>query len=347
MPSIDIKYAVAGLTSGERVRIPYWQVDSNVDGPAFMVLSCQHGNEVNGSEAIRRFVEIARNELQSGTIFAVPFANILALHERRPHVNMGPEQPYGDDRGHNMNRTWPGKAGGNDTQRLSYAINEAVAQHATHVLDFHSWARFSATGAIVRKAYPPSKALADVSAIRFIHVSPIPKEEPEFTTIGGHFSRTGRAGFTIELTGQYVIAEREVQRGVRAATNVAKSLGIFDGKLEGIDEPSFYLDEVDITDVKAPCNGLFVESGLSPWDYVSAGQRLGHLLNDETLDTVEILAPVSGYLRTYGACRAHCDVALHAQHPYAEVGEFLAAIATPRKRITNHESEGCEPCEAI
>ena len=331
MPKIEVKYATAELNSGENVRVPYWQISANVDGPAFLVLSCQHGNEVNGSEAIRRFVQIAESKLKSGVIFAVPFANVLAMRKRRPHISLGPEQPYGDDQGHNMNRTWPGKADGNDTERLSYAISEAVAKHATHVLDFHSWARFSATGAIVRKAYPPSKELADISAIRFIHVSTIPKQEPEYTTIGGLFSRTGRAGFTIELTGQYVIAEREVQRGVRAATNVAKHLGMLDGELEGLDEPSFYLDEVDLITVKAPCTGLFVESGLATWDYVEKGQNLGHLLSDETLATVEIIAPVSGYLRAYGACRANCDVALPAQHPYADKGESLAVIASPQK----------------
>jgi len=331
MPQIEVKHATAELTSGESVRIPYWQISTNIDGPKFLVLSCQHGNEVNGSEAIRRFVQIAAQELKRGMIFAVPFANILALRKRRPHINLGPEQPYGDDQGHNMNRTWPGKADGNDTERLSYAINETAAKHATHVLDLHSWARFSATGAIVRKAYQPSKELADVSAIRFIHVSPIPKQESEYTTIGGLFSRTRRAGFTIELTGQYVITEREVQRGVRAATNIAKHLGMLEGELEGLDEPSLYLDEVEMTTVKAPCTGLFAESGLAPWDYVEKGQVLGHLLNDETLVTVEIIAPVSGYLRSYGACRAHCDVALPAQHPYADEGESLAVIASPRE----------------
>jgi predicted deacylase len=330
MPQTEVKYAVAKLASGESVRIPYWRISSARDGPKFLVLSCQHGNEINGSEAIRRFVQIAQQELKCGVIFAVPFANILAMRKRRPHINLGPEQPYADDQGHNMNRTWPGKADGNNTERLSYAINEAVAKYATHVLDFHSWARFSATGAIVRKSYPPSKALADISAIRFIHVAAIPKQEPQYTTIGGLFSQTGRAGFTIELTGQYVITELEVQRGVRAATNVAKHLGMLDGELEGLDEPSFYLDEVEMTTVKAPCNGLFVErEGLATWDYVESGQLLGHLVNDETLETLDIIAPVSGYLRAYGACRANCDVALPAQHPYAGAGEFLATIASP------------------
>jgi predicted deacylase len=331
MPQTGVNYATAELTSGESVRIPYWQISSDSDGPKFLVLSCQHGNEVNGSEAIRRFVQIAQQELKCGIIFAVPFANILAMRKRRPHISLGPEQPYSDDQGHNMNRTWPGKVDGNDTERLAYAINEAVAKQATHVLDFHSWARFSATGAIVRKAYPPSRELADVSAIRFIHVSATPTREPQYTTIGGLFSRTGRAGFTIELTGQYVIAELEVQRGVRAATNVAKPLGMLDGELEGLDEPSFYLDEVDMTTVKAPGSGLFVEGGFATWDYVERGQFLGHLLNDETLATIEIVAPVSGYLRVYGAGRANCDVALPAQHPYASAGELLATIVSPNK----------------
>ncbi|HIE30687.1 TPA: hypothetical protein EYP66_25805 [Candidatus Poribacteria bacterium] len=70
---------------------------------------------------------------------------------------------------------------------------------------------------------------------------------------------------------------------------------MLNGELEGLDEPSLYLDE------------------------------------DEALETIEIVAPVSGHLRAYGACRANCDVALPAQHPYADAGEFLATIASPRE----------------
>jgi len=59
------------------------------------------------------------------------------------------------------------------------------------------------------------------------------------------------------------------------------------------------------------------------------GQRLGHLIRADNLQTVEIIAPVAGYLYSYGCFRSHSDVQLPAMHPYAEVGDVLAGIMQP------------------
>ena len=74
---------------------------------------------------------------------------------------------------------------------------------------------------------------------------------------------------------------------------------------------------------------MFVEAGLETSDYVEQGQKLGHIISDEDLETVEIIAPVSGYLWSYGCHRAHCDVALPEMHPYASEGDTLATVVAP------------------
>jgi len=327
----EVKRCSATLADGREVVIPYWEITADADGPVFLVIANQHGNEVNGCEAIRRFVEIASSDLERGKVLAVPFANRPALHCRRPHINMRPEQAYSDDRCHNMNRTWPGNPRGNDTERVSHAIYENVARRADLVLDLHSWSRFTATGAIIRENTPELRKLAKAAAIRFVHVSPIPKGTMQkYSTISGWFNNIGKTGFTIELATQYAVVEHEVQRGVRAATNFAKYLGMMDGELEGTDEPVFFLNEVEEVKVTAPCAGLFVESGLAPWDEITKGVKLGHIIKDDTLETVDIIAPAGGYLREYGCRRPDCDVALHAQHPYASEGDQLATIVIPR-----------------
>ena len=119
----------ATLRSGKKVNIPAWTLDSGKPGPAFLLVAAQHGNEVQGCEVVRRFVQLASEKMLCGQVFAVPFANVPALRQRRPHINMKPEQPYADDRGHNMNRTWSGKHKGNDTARVSQAIYRAFGDH--------------------------------------------------------------------------------------------------------------------------------------------------------------------------------------------------------------------------
>ena len=84
--------------------------------------------------------------------------------------------------------------------------------------------------------------------------------------------------------------------------------------------------EARMQTLRAPCSGLFVETGLETSDYVEEGQKLGHIIRDDNLETVEIVAPVSGYLYQYGCHREHSDVALPPMHPYASEGDVVAGV---------------------
>lgn len=329
----ELKYAGAVLTDGSDERIPYWHLDSGQSGEVFLVIAEQHGNEVQGCEVIRRFRHVCEEQLRAGQVYLVPFANPLALRHRRSHLTLGPEQPYADDSGQNMNRTWPGDPEGPDTARLSHAIHEAVVRRCTRCLDLHSWSRFTATCTLVRSDVPTAAAMGEATAIRFRMTVPDPAPEPGVPmTIGSLFNNNGLAATCIELAPQWVIREKEVALGLRAATNIAKLLGMIDGDIEPLDGPAVTFAQGTraerIHAVTAPCSGLFVENGLETSDYVKQGQPLGHIISDADLSMVEITAPVAGYLWQYGCHREHSDVALPPQHPYADEGDVLAGVMT-------------------
>jgi len=265
-------------------------------------------------------VELGTARLKCGKVFAVPMVNLPAFHDRRPHIRMKAEQPYGDDRGHNMNRWWPGKRSGNDTARIPYAIYQAFGDEATHALDFHCWEKHGAPAVLVRDV-PGVRSLAAKLGHRFVDIRP-----PNDHTLGGYFCATGRVGVTYEFSGQYVVVEEQVKRGLRLVTNMAKAIGIVSGAPAKGDQPILYSDQCDRTDVLAPSSGLFVECGRKTCEPVKKGDRLGHILSDTNLKTTEIHAPVSGYLRAYGASRKNCDVAMPGHHPYVTKGERLATV---------------------
>ena len=323
---VKVRRTTATLRSGDKVRIPAWVIDSGKPGPCFLLTAAQHGNEVQGCEAIRRFVEIASKDIKAGKVIAAPFVNLPAVRHRRPHINLKPEQSYGDDRGHNMNRTWPGKKSGNDTARVSYAVYQAFGREATHVLDLHCWSRYGAPAVLIRNA-PAVRDLAKKMGHRFVKIC-----QPNSFTIGGLLASSGRIGVTYEFAGQYLIDEAQVQRGMRVVLNMAKAIGILPGRLLRGDDPVLFSDETDMLTVAAPCSGLFAESGLKLCDPVKKGQVLGRILSDVNLKCREIAAPASGYLHTYGAHRDKCDVALPSQHPYVSKGDTLAAITWLKKR---------------
>lgn len=331
MPKATLDHAVATLTDGSEVPIPFWHIDSGTEGESLLVLAAQHGNEVQGCEAIRRFREVCQRDLVAGEVWLVPFANLPAVRHRRSHITLGPEQPYEDDQGHNMNRTWPGVADGNDTERVSYALHEAVVRHCTRALDLHSWSRFTATATLARDQ-GLSAEMARVAGIRFIQWRQAPQGMDGGKTLGALFNDSGRGSITIELAPQWVIREKEVALGLRAATNLAKLFGMIDGEIEQLDGPYVEFgrnseeEEARKHELTAPCSGLFVEAGLETSDHVTEGQLLGHILRDDTLETVEIISPADGWLWSYGCFRAHSDVALPPQHPYADEGDKLATV---------------------
>ncbi len=331
MAQTRLDHAVARLNDGEEVRVPFWRIDSGAEGESLLVIAAQHGNEVQGSEVIRRFQQVCEENLVAGDVWLVPFANLPALRHRRSHINLGPEQPYGDDEGHNMNRTWPGKADGNDTERVAFALHEAVVKHCSRCLDLHSWSRFTASATLARDE-GLSAEMARVAGIRFIQWRDAPRGNTEGVTIGALFNDSERGSITIELAPQWVISENEVALGLRAATNLARSFGMMEGEIEQIDGSYVEFrrgsadDDTRRHEIEAPCSGLFVEAGLATSDHVAAGQFLGHIIRDDNLRTVQITSPVDGWLWEYGCHRPDCDVALPAQHPYADSGDALAAV---------------------
>ena len=321
----QVRRIQAELKSGQRITVPTWRLNSGKPGPTFLLTAAQHGNEVQGSEAIRRFVEAAPSRLRAGKIIAVPFVNLPAIRDRRPHIRMGPEQPYGDDRGHNMNRTWPGKRSGNATAQLSRAIYQAVGDQATHVLDLHCWQKYSAPAVLIRDV-PGIREIAAKLGHRFVQVNPAGNK----ITITGYFCSTGRVGITYECAGQYLVDEHQVQRCLRVVNNFAKVIGVIRGRPEKGDDPVLFSDETQSTEVRAPVTGLFVARDYQLCDPVRKGALLGHILSDVDLKRHDIVSPETGYLRAYNASRANCDVALPAQHPYVSKGDRLATVACKR-----------------
>jgi N-alpha-acetyl-L-2,4-diaminobutyrate deacetylase len=273
---------------------------------------------------------IAGQQLQTGKMLAVPFGNVRALRRRRPHISSTAERPYAQNDGHNMNLTWPGKPDGNDTERVSHAIYNALGDQATHCIDIHCWSRFTAPAALPTKEKPQSLELARISALPFVNPRSWQSGGKALGLVGAQFDETGRTSLTLELSGQYVIYEKEVRRGLRCVLNVARFLKVLPGEPEGLDERAVWLDKASVVDVKAPHGGLFAEAELATCDWVQEGQLLGWLLSDSDLSATPILAPVSGRLYEYGCSRADCDVALPAQHPYASKGDRLAKVAAPR-----------------
>ncbi len=329
MPEVELHHAVATLSDGGELTTPWWRVPSGADGPDLLVIAAQHGNEMQGSEVIRRFMRECAQKLVCGVAWLVPFANLPAIRHRRNSILLGPEEKGTErHRAHNMNGQWPGDPAGNDVQRLVHVLYQEIVGHASHVIDLHCWNKFWATAALVTDDGGESRRMGEVAGTRFTWWrEAAPVELPG--QVRGAVVAQGGAGMVMEFAGQYVMTEREVQTGLRAVTNVARMLHMLPGEPELPPDTGIHVTDEATVPVQAPCSGLFVPApDFALEDRVEQGQSLGHIVRDEDLTTEEIVAPVGGWLWRFGSHRPDPDVSLADQHPYSEAGDPLASIVT-------------------
>lgn len=128
--SLDLNIKVPAGKNDPATHIPVTVMHSDKEGPVLLVITGVHGYEFPPILAAKQLAsDITPNDL-SGTLILVRAAHISAFEERSPFVN-----PY--DR-KNLNRSFPGKKDGTQTERIAYYISTELIDHADIVLDVHA-----------------------------------------------------------------------------------------------------------------------------------------------------------------------------------------------------------------
>lgn len=135
--SKDIFLDVTESYSGMTVNIPIHIRRASEEGPAVFVTGALHGDEINGTGAIRQLVQDDEFKLVRGTVILVPVLNILAFdrHSR-----------YLPDR-RDLNRAFPGSTSGSLAARMANTIFEEIVLRCDYGIDLHS-------AAVRRTNYP-------------------------------------------------------------------------------------------------------------------------------------------------------------------------------------------------
>ena len=161
------------LGDGARVEVPLAIVNGARPGPRIGVTAGIHGAEYVSIAALREVVlELDPAEI-SGVIVAVLTASPAAFAARSIYVN-----PLD---GRNLNRCFPGDAGGSPTQRLARWITDNVIAGSDAFLDMHcgdmnealvSFTGIEDTGDAAVDAR--SRELADAYGLRYLLIGPSP-----------------------------------------------------------------------------------------------------------------------------------------------------------------------------
>ena len=331
MPNAEQKAVGVELTDGQSYHVPYWRIDSGVPGPRMLVTAALHGSELQGSEALRRFLPEAEQGVVRGSCCLVPFANPVAVRRHQPHIDFEHGRYYGSDSVNNVNCSWPGKAGGSNAERLSHALFHALVEDADCLLDLHCWQRVRAATGLARAGRQDSIDLANAAGLPFgrrCQWQPEVKERPITPCVlSSYFHDTDRTAACVELCGQYGFWSEQVELGLRAIRSSLRHLGLMDGEPEEPPRPTVWLDESEQVEVTASCAGVFAPTPVALGDWIGAGTALGHILTIDDLSTVEVLAPRSGYLYRLGPTHDRNEEQTRMfLHPYVNQDQTLAEL---------------------
>jgi predicted deacylase len=117
----------AGVDAGTRIAVAV--VHGARPGPVLAVVSGAHGTEYASIVAVSKLVPMLDPAQISGTVILVPLVNVPSFEQKVPHLN-----PVD---GKSMNRFYPGKADGTQTERASFLITREVVDKCDHLVDLH------------------------------------------------------------------------------------------------------------------------------------------------------------------------------------------------------------------
>lgn len=140
----NIRLTISESYSGINVKIPVQIRRAVREGPTVFVTAALHGDEINGTGAIRQLLHSGDLELKRGSLILVPVLNMLAFdrHSR-----------YLPDR-RDLNRFFPGSPSGSLASRMAHNIFGEIVARSDYGIDLH-------TAAVRRTNYPNVRADMD------------------------------------------------------------------------------------------------------------------------------------------------------------------------------------------
>src|SRR6185369_4076156 len=111
------------------LNIPVAVVHGAKPGKVLALVSGAHGTEYASIIALEKIISMLDPAEISGTVIVLPLVNIPSFEKKIAHVN-----PVD---GKSMNRFYPGKMDGTQTERASFLITKQVVEQCDHLIDLH------------------------------------------------------------------------------------------------------------------------------------------------------------------------------------------------------------------
>jgi predicted deacylase len=259
-------------------------------GPVLALVAGAHGTEYASIIALEKLIgRIDPTEL-TGTLIVVPLVNIPSFEQKVPHVN-----PVD---GKSMNRFYPGRADGTQTERASYAITREVVERCDYLIDLHGgdldenlrpYSYWSRTGNEKQDATSRAMVLA-FGLDHIIIVSDRPKDPNASRYLETTGSTRGKPSITVEAGRSGMVEPADVEALANGCLSVMRHLKMLPGTVTPVEHPVWIERVATLT---SEHSGIFypkVERG----DYVEAGGKIGYVTDYLGRTILEPRSPATG-----------------------------------------------------
>src|SRR5882762_1399018 len=272
--------------------IPVVVVNGAKPGKVLALISGAHGTEYVSIIAIEKLIDALDPAQVTGIVILVPLINIQSFEQKVPHVN-----PIDNK---SMNRFYPGKEDGTQTERASYLITKQVVDRCDYLIDFHGgdldeslrpYTYWVVTGNAKQDAFSKQMALA-FGLDHIIISDDRPKDLNATKYLDNTAAMRGKPTITVEAGYAGTVETDDVAALVQGTRNVMRLLNILPGTPHAIDHPVWIKALGEVT---SPVDGIFYPL-VKRDTYVEAGRKLGDVTDYFGKVIFEARAPVSGII---------------------------------------------------
>lgn len=282
---IEVPAGVDAATS-----IPVIVVRGTKPGPVLALVSGSHGTEYASIIAIEKLLPKIDPAHLSGTVILIPLVNVQSFLQKTPHVN-----PVD---GKSMNRFYPGKQDGTQTERASYLITKQVVERCDYLIDYHGgdldedlrpYSYWPKTGNDKQDAITHDMVLA-FGLDHIIVVTDRPKDPAASRYLDNTASTRGKQAIAVEAGHTGTVETDDVASLVNGTLNVMRYLKMLPGAAPMIEHP-VWIGKID--PVTSDQTGFFYPS-VQRGTYVSQGMKIGYVTDYFGNVVYEAHAPADG-----------------------------------------------------
>jgi predicted deacylase len=259
-------------------------------GPVLALVAGAHGTEYTSIIALEKLIDLLNPTEISGTVIIVPLINIQSFEQKVPHVNPVDKK--------SMNRFYPGRLDGTQTERASYLITKEVVEKCDHLIDLHGgdldeslrpYSYWTKTGNEQQDQISREMVLA--FGLDHIIISTDRPKDPQASRYLENTATTrGKPSITAEAGYAGTVETDDLNALVNGCVNVMRYLKMLPGQPQMIESPVWIEKVVTLASEQTGVFYPLVKRGT----YVQQGMKVGYVTDYVGKVTFEARAPVAG-----------------------------------------------------